>query len=369
MTFLQKKIFGGRPRPAGLDISDLSIKAVWSETENSMDRVKSFGSVSLPIGAVVDGDIIRPEAVKTSLKELYDQAGPKKIHGRQVVCSLPEMKVFLRLIFMPRMGRDEIREAIKWELEGNIPLTLEQIYYDYEELEDEMTFLADDKHKAVLVVAVARHVVDRYVEVIESAGLEVVGLESESIADARVMASSGECPPRTSLIVDMGDRRTSFLIAVGNVPIFASSSHLSSQMVTDVISKSLRITTDEAERLKLQYGIGSSMEGNPLIPVIEGILGDIAGEIERSMDFYVGSLRYTPSIDRVILCGGGANLLGLIPFFVRRLQKPVEIGNPWVNFSFDTALPIIPAEQAVQFSTAIGLSLGGHYSSLYAYQD
>ena len=87
------------------------------------------------------------------------------------------------------------------------------------------------------------------------------------------------------------------------------------------------------------------------------------------MDFYESSLRYTSRIDRVVLCGGGANLLGLVPFLVKRLQRPVEIGDPWINFSFSTSLPVIPADQSVQFSTAIGLSVGGRYSSLYASQD
>ncbi len=356
MSFLQRKIFDLFPSSFGLDLSDLSIKAVWLDRSGDRDSIASFGSVPLALGNVVDGEIMNPEAVKAAVLNLMEKAGPKKIGTEKVICSLPETKAFLRIIVLPKMEKDEVKEAIKWEIEANIPLTLDQVYYDWQILD---LNVAGEKGKmSVLVVAVARGVVDQFTEVLESAGLEVIGLETESIAQARsLLAEKNE--KETTLIVDIGDRRTSFLIAIGSTPCFTSSVPLSSQMVTEAISKALKISFDEAEVMKIKHGLGSLAMKSPVLKAAEPVLESMAVEIERSIDFYLNSLRYSSKVDSIVLCGGGSNMNGFLPYMTKRLGQPVESGNPWVNVRLGREIPLIDRRQSVQYSTAIGLALRG----------
>ena len=98
MNILRKKIFDLFPSSFGLDLSDLSIKAVLLDRNGKRDSVASYGSVPLPIGSVVDGEIVDPDAVKNAVANLLEKAGPRKIRTRQVICSLPETKAFLRIL-------------------------------------------------------------------------------------------------------------------------------------------------------------------------------------------------------------------------------------------------------------------------------
>ncbi len=354
MSFLNKKIFSIDPRPFGLDLSDLSLKAVFLERDGSIDTLSSFGSVPLPIGAVLDGEIVKEEAVIEAIRLLLEKSGPKKIPTKQVVCSLPEVKAFLRIINLPVMEASEAREAVKWEIEANIPLTLDQVYYDSQVLPRN---LSGEKNKmSVLVVVVTKTVVDQFVGTLEAAGLEVVGLETESIAQARSLLAEEESD-QTTLIIDIGDRSTSFLVSIGNTPCFTSSIPLSSQMVTDAISKSMRVSFDEAESIKLTYGIGSVMKRDPLFIAVEPIMESLVTEVEKSIAFYRHDLRYSANIDTVVLCGGGSNMVGLLPYLSKRLGLPVEVGNPWVNLQLGGHLPLIEKKRSVQYSTAIGLAL------------
>ncbi|MEK9151163.1 MAG: type IV pilus assembly protein PilM [Patescibacteria group bacterium] len=356
MNILQKKIFDIFPGSFGLDLSDLSMKAVWLDRVGHHDSIMSFGSVPLPIGSVVDGEIMHPEAVEDAVKNLLEKSGPKKLKTRKVMCSLPETKAFLRIISLPVMEEDEVREAIKWEIEANIPLTLDQVYYDWQTLD---LNLAREKGKmSVLVVAVARSVVDQFQTVLAAAGLEVVGLETESIAQARSLLPEKN-EERTTLIVDIGDRRTSFLIAIGSTPCFTSSVPLSSQMITDAIAKSLHLSFEEAESIKIKQGLGSLALKSPVLKAALPVLENIAVEIEKSTDFYLNNLRYSDNIDAIVLCGGGSNMQGLLPYMARRLGRPIEFGNPWVNMQLGKQLPIIDRNHSVQYSTAIGLALRG----------
>lgn len=356
MGLFHKKIFDLFPSAFGLDLSDLSMKAVWLNRAGKQDSVVSFGSVPLPTGSVIDGEIMDSGIVQGAIAALLEKAGPKKIRTRQVVCSLPETKAFLRIISLPAMEEDEVKEAIKWEIEANIPLTLDQVYYDWQVLDLNLT---QEKGKiSVLVVAVARNVVDQFQAVLAAAGLEVVGLETESIAQARSLLDERN-EKRTTLIVDIGDRRTSFLIAIGNTPCFTSSVPLSSQMVTDAISKSFHISFDEAEEIKIKQGLGSLALKSPVLQAVLPVLENIAVEIEKSIDFYLNNLRYSENIDSIVLCGGGSIMQGLLPYFSRRLGRPIEFGNPWTNVKLGEQLPLINRNYSVQYSTAIGLALRG----------
>lgn len=356
MSFFRKKVFDLFPQPFGLDLSDLSVKAVWLEREGTEEIVSSFGSVPIALGSIIDGDIVKEDIVAQAIRVLLDTTLPRPVKTRKVICSLPETKAFLRIVSLPTMAPDEVKEAIKWEIEANIPLTLDQVYYDYQVLDRK---LFKEKNKmSVLVVAVARSTVDQIYSLLEKVGLEVVGLETESIAQARSLLLDKD-EDKTRLIVDIGDRRTSFLVSIGHTPCFTSSIPLSSQMITDAISKEMRIPFEEAEAMKIKYGLGSLAMKSPLFKAAQPILENLAVEIERSVSFYLTSLGYSTAVDNIVLCGGGSNMRGLLPYLTKRLNQSVEFGNPWVNIKLGRTLPPIDRGHSVQYSTAIGLALRG----------
>ncbi len=358
MSFLTKKVFSFSQSAFGLDLSDLSVKVVQLKREGKKDKILSFGSVAIPQGGIIDGEIIKKDQVVSAIKEVIKKAGPRKIKNKKVICSLSETKAFLRIVSIPGMKEEEIKEAIKWEMEANIPLPIDQVYYDWQELEKKIS--KDANKKDILVVAVAKKVVDQCVDVLETAGLSPKGLEIESIAQSRSFLDEKE-EKKTTLIIDIGDRRTSFSISVGNIPCFTCSTPFSSQSITDTISKGLGISFEEAEKIKLTSGIGSLMKDDPIFQSVRPLLENLVSELEKSIDFYLSGLRYSDSVDQVIICGGGANMNGIIPYLSMRLNKEIELGNPWFNINIGKKLPIIDRNKSVQYSTAIGLALKGIY--------
>ena len=84
MSILQKKIINLFPSSFGLDLSDLSVKAVWLERVGNHEAIASYGSVPIPPGAIADGEIVDGEIVKSAIKTLLEKAGPKKISTKKV---------------------------------------------------------------------------------------------------------------------------------------------------------------------------------------------------------------------------------------------------------------------------------------------
>jgi len=354
MNFLNKKIFNDEPDVFGLDLSDLSIKIVEIKDRGTSEYISSYSTFSLPSGCVVGGEIQKADQVVLAIKKALEIAGPQKIRTKSVICSLPETKAFLRIISLPQMNDSEMAEAVKWEMEVNIPLPLEQVYYDWQVIPQA---LLPEKDKInLLVVAIAKSAVDQTIEVLESAGLSPVGLEIESIAQARSLLDENN-EQATVMIVDIGDCRTSFSVTKGGLPCFTSSIPLCGQTLTDVISKGMKIPFEEAEKLKLSYGIGNDFQNDSLLKMQQPVLENLIQEIERSIDFYLTGLGYSQNIDKIILCGGGANTKGILPYLSEKLGREIELGNPWINMKLEKNTPTISDEQSVQYSTAVGLAL------------
>ncbi len=67
------------------------------------------------------------------------------------------------------------------------------------------------------------------------------------------------------------------------------------------------------------------------------------------------------TLERVILCGGEANVPGLSSYLASALEAEIEIANPWVNInSLTSYVPEITSKHALRYATALGLALKGY---------
>jgi len=356
MSFLNKKIFDFTGTAIGLDLNDLTVRVAQFEKEGKREHLVGFGFSAIDSGSVYDGEIMKKDNVVSAIKNAISKAGPKKLKSNKVICSLPENKAFLRIISIPKMSKLEAKEAIKWEIEANIPLALDQVYYDWQILDEN---ISQEKNRMdVLVIAISKKTVDQFLDVLETAGLEVVGLEIESIAQARSLLNKN-VNDKAVLIIDFNERRTGFFISNKGVPCFTSSIPVSSQSINDSISKTLSVSIEEAEKTKINHGIGSDFKNSHIFSAVRPVLENLASEIERSIDFFLSELKYSDSVDEIIICGKEATVKGLIPFLSKRLGRTVVLGDPWVNVLLGKKLPEIERGLSVEYATAIGLALKG----------
>lgn len=366
MSFFTQKIFNSYNKAFGIDISDLSVKVFELKENGRRKKISGFGTAPIARGSVVNGDILNKENVIQSVKKAIEKSGPKRIRLKRVICALPETKVFLRILNVPRMNESELGEAIKWEIEANIPLPIDQVYFDWKVLEKNFNDPKEEKI-SVMVVAAAQKTVDQLLEVMDAAGLKVVGLDIESLAQARSLIEEKTKESDTDLLIDLGDRVAGFIFTSGKTPCFTSNIPLSSQSITDAIASGLGISMDEAEKTKVEYGIGSPTESDMVFKAAKPILDSLAAEIENSIDFYLTSLKYSDKIDKIIIFGGGANTKNLVPYLSSKLGRELIIGDPQINFNQSQPSSVLKKEDAIHYSTAIGLALRGlnPYEGIY----
>lgn len=351
MSFFTKKIIDSNPDVFGIDISDFSIKVMQIKKGRGRDYVKGYASVTLPQGCIENRTIVKKNIVIKAIKKAIKAAN---IETTYAICSLPETKAFLRIITLPKMKSEEVSEAIKWELEMNIPMNIEQVYYDWQFL-DEPIF-KEKKKISILTVAISKTIVDSWLSVLTEAGLEVQGFDMESISQLRSLFPEN-VDDGTFMIVDIGDKLTSFLIAVNGIPVFTSSIPLSSEVMINAISSGMGVSRKEAEKVIIMHGIGSIIKNDHIFEMLKSVLENFITEIDKTIEFFVGGLGYAKNVDKIILCGGGAKTKGIVPYFSRRLQREVVLGNPWENVNFGDSIPPLTRENSVQYTTVIGLAI------------
>ena len=115
-------------RPAvGLDISDQSIKFIGLERQPGRLAVAQYGEKSLGGGIIESGLIKDSPALIAALVGLK-----KEFNLSDVMVSLPEEEAYVVRLTLPYLKPNELRGSIELQLEEHIPLSAEEVVFDYE---------------------------------------------------------------------------------------------------------------------------------------------------------------------------------------------------------------------------------------------
>jgi len=363
-----------KPGSFGLDISDLSLKIIKLKRKGKFFDLASFGEEEIKPGIIKEGEIKDEEKLAEIIKGAIKKVKGEKIRTKYVIVSLPEEKAFLQVIQMPRMSEEDLKSAVVYEAENYIPLPIEQVYLDSQIVPPVYDHL---DHFDVLIAALPKKTVDPYLSSLKSAGLRPKALEIESLAVARALIKS-EVTSFPVLLIDLGATRTRFIIFSGHSLRFTSSIPVSAGSFTEIISKTLKVSLAEAERLKIKYGLEEKIElkikdkktevkkeRGEVFEALVPALVDLTQQIKRYLEYYKthASHEHLPpdgkGVSKIRLCGGGANLKGLPELLSLELKIPTELGDPWINIPEGKKLEKLPFEKSLGYTTAIGLALRG----------
>lgn len=343
----------------GLDISDTHLRAVRIEKERGRNKIAGFDEIKLPHGLVKKGEIKKPETVVELIKKLIQAKGLKT---KYVIASLPEEKSFSQVITMPKMSEEEGKKAIRFEAESYIPFSIDKVYLDSQKV---IQLEKNLDYSEFLIAALPKLIADPYLDVLKQAKLFPLALEIESQSIARALIEKENCSSPI-LLLDIGESRTNFILYLGNSLRFASSNPISSAFFTRAITKNLKVDTEKAEKLKKKYGLsGKNKEGKEVFDALIPTLTDLREQINKYVGYYCSHAapRKVSSkqekIQKLILCGSGAELQGLKSFLEGDLGLKVELGNPLINLSLDKKDCPIPQDKLLAFTAAIGLAIRG----------
>jgi type IV pilus assembly protein PilM len=364
---------GAPPLPVGLDIGTDFIRAAQIRSTNAGPVLSNYGWVAMPFGAVVEGEIVDPEAVSGALRELWRRYS---FRVNDVAIGVSSQKVVVRLIDLQFMERDELTKAIQYQAQDYIPYPVDQAILDFQIIGDYMT-PADEHMMEVLLVAAPREIVDMAVQAVHGAKLKLAQVDVTSFALVRALLGTNpmwyneEAEAGEALgIVHVSSGLTNIAVVERGIPRFTRVSSLAGNQFTQAVANALNLTFDEAEELRNQAGLPSidptappsGAEPSNVLAAQEALereANKFIAEVRRSLDYYLTQATQVRTIKRIYLTGTGSQLRNLPAYLEKGLQTEVVIGDPLSHVSASGNVEQIVMADRMGCAPAIGLALGG----------
>jgi len=340
----------------GVDISDTSLKYIQFTPNYTTDTLElaHWGDIDVPEGTLNRGEIIDAKNLTEALRLVKE-----KTKSEYVRVSLPEERAYIFETTIKRgTAFKEIRGALEFRLEENVPLSPRDAFFDFEILPSS----APQNAYRVSVTVYARETIAGYYEATRAAGFIPLSFEVEAAAVARAALPLHE--RGTHLIIDFGKTRTGVGIVHEGTLMYTSTIDIGGAELSAALRAALGDKPEsELTELKNTIGLTRSTEYPLVAPTLEKAISDIMSELQLRMqywDSHAASLP-DPTIRSIVLCGGSANLKGLPAFIEQATSIPTARAQVWRNaFSLEDTIPPIDLRHSYGYATAIGLALAGH---------
>ncbi len=336
----------------GLDIGSSSIKAVQAKKSKNGLHLQAFGMEPLMPQTIVDGTIMDQGAVVDGVRALWSRL---KLKNKDVAIAIAGHSVIIKKINVPPMNRDELEEQIPYEAEHHIPFAKDDVEIDYQVV----TTTNASGQMEVLLVAAKKEVVHDYAQVVRDAGLnpqvvDVAAFCAQNAFEANYSLEPGE----TAVIINVGAAIANINIVRDTSSLFTRDVTIGGNAFTEEIQKQLSVSQDEAEA----YKVGGSYDEHGVVPqdverIVEGVAEVMAGEFQRSLDFFLATAADT-NVSRICLSGGSAKVAALHRAIERRSRLPVEVLDAWKRVQIDSKLDsAYLAAHSPEAMVGLGLSL------------
>lgn len=307
------------------------------------------------------------------------------------------------------MAEKELSEGIRWEAPKYVPYDLKDSLLDVKKIE-ELEEKEGTRMMKVLLVATPRSVVDQQIAVLKNVRIQprVVDI----VANAQIRAFESYLTPTSGdedgtmidIILSMGASTTEITLLEGDQLKFTRTILKGGGDVTELIVKKLGIPFQEAERLKRHIGLSLPEEKvipesdlkdrkdlqdekedqelveiplqqageeqvspqvkdeDASIPTEEEIAGlvktgvnEIFNEIRKSLNYFKTQYQKV-NYQRIILCGGMAQLPQLGQMLKKQFGITVVIANPLKNITINEHN--IDIESLDKYKSALATAIG-----------
>lgn len=347
----QKSSIFYRDKPVfGLDIGRASLKVMQIDSSGKHPAVTGYGNTTFDNSAIEKGVIVDPETIVKAAYELITKGLIGEITTSHVALSLPNEYSFSRVLTLPKMDPKDLAAAVRGEAEQSIPVSLDDLYYDYA-----ITSTLADGTNEVQLVAAQREIVDSYLAVAQALNLQVAFIETNISAVTRIVRHAEHTTDVVTLIVDLGSTAADLSIYDGKTLRVTGTADCGSDDISELIAKGLKVSLTQAHTIKTRYGLELSKKQKDILAAIEGELGKLISEIKKVVRYYAEKTD-KGEIGQIILLGGGANLPGLSTYITDHTRVPTRLCDPWQNLTFGRLQPPHQLETTL-YTTAGGLSL------------
>ena len=339
----------------GLDIGSSGIKLVQLKENRGRYILQKFGFKPLEPEVIVDGTVMDEGRVVSAIRELFNELSVKV---KQVAVSISGHAVIIKKISLPPMPDDELEGQVKLAAEQYIPFDINEVNIDFHVL-PAVEGEASEGEMSVILVAAKKDKINELTELVKGAGLVPMVMDVDAFAIENMHAINYPMSQdETTALVNVGASVMNINIVSKGTSLFTRDIPIGGNRYTESIQRELGLSYEDAEALKKGGKASGSNQAAAAQSVIESVNAEVASEIARTIDYFKSTVT-EGEVQQVLLCGGGAQIAGLVRQLRDRMHAVVEVANPFAEVDtsgsdFDQATL---ADLAPMASVGVGLAL------------
>ncbi len=353
----------GEARALGIDIGSSAIKVVQIKRKGAQAVLETYGELALgPYAGLTVGQAVQlpPDKLASALSDLMREK-EVNITTRKCGISIPFASSLMSVVEMPEVSGKQLMTMVPLEARKYIPVPIEEVMLDWSIIpkseirsenapEEGVARVSPIPKIDVLVVAIHKETIARYQDIVQKSGLDAGFFEIEIFSTMRSILDESLRPV---MIMDMGAASTKLYIIERGIIRLSHTINRGAQDITSTISKSLNITPEKAEVMKRETGAAG--EDQTFTDLITLVLDYIFTEVNTTLLSF--EKKYSKTVSKVVLVGGGAALKGLSDLAKTNFKTEAEMGAPFNKVSAPAFLENILRETGPEFAVAIGLAL------------
>ena len=193
------------PRAVGIDVGSSSIKVCEVDGSAKKFRVTKYAEADFDGGETLEE---YNEAVADTVARLFSE---NKLKRDQVIAALSGQDCVVRNISVPFTADEQVRKVIRFEAESHLHShQLEDVVVDFHKTGER------SDHSDVLIFAGLKEPVGDRLETLDSAGIDPLQLDLESLALFNAVSVAGLLDPESvQVILDFGTTKTNLIITDG----------------------------------------------------------------------------------------------------------------------------------------------------------
>jgi type IV pilus assembly protein PilM len=339
-----------------LDIGPDAIVVVQS-SGGERARVRRAIVHPLPVGLVVDGEVINAEDLAVELRALFTQ---HKL-GRDVRVGLAHPRLMVRMVELPAsLSGHDLDSAVRHLAGDLLPVGLDQLVVDYRRVGHAPEEAGGQQR--ILMAAARTDGIDRLMRALDGADLRAQRIQLSGLA----LLSALDHPPvgDDAILYVQAGALTNVVITEHGEPLLVRAASAGSEAMAAGLAARAGITHAEARTRIAAAGVGPDRPSAPAgsddgdaaaaLQVREG-LRRIVAEIQSSRGFYSARPDARP-VGAVVLTGAMTMWPGVLETLTRELHLPVLPAgrDAWPDLD---GVSIAPE----RLDIAMGLALSGEH--------
>ena len=350
--------FSRKSRPLlGLDITTSSIKVVELSLSGGQYRVESYGAEAMPPNAISDRAIVDVQSASDAIARAVRRSG-SEVREVAVAVSGNNNHMAKVIQMSAALNESELETQIELQADQYLEVPLQELALDYQVLGRSTR---DPESVDVLLVAARSTLVGQLRDAVLQAGLtpRIIDVESYALENAcslmRHQIPDGGID-RSVALIDFGASTTTFSVLRDLKLIYTRDFAFGGQQLTESIMRTYGLTIEEAGRAKKEGGLPGNYQSEVLDPFID----DMNQQVVRALQFFMASSADRDPLDKLLVCGGCANIPGVADVIASRVGIAAEKSDPLGQMRLTPrARSQAVQRDATALLVALGLALRG----------